>query len=167
MTTAVLALITLVAAATLVGVLWSIVRALRAESAGARLRREGVPASGTVVDNTMTSTTQRRLVFSPVVEFRTRSGQEVTAAALQTAATSWPRGATVDVSYDPTDPTRFVLAGAPSRGTLVANTLIGALVVAIMAGTVVAMYRVWWEFRYDLDRTEPTSTQTVEPGEAG
>ena len=41
MTTAVLALLTLLAAATLVGVLWSIVRALRSESQNARLRRDG------------------------------------------------------------------------------------------------------------------------------
>jgi hypothetical protein len=163
MTTAVLALITLVAAATLVGVLWSIVQALRTESSSSRLRRDGVPAAGTVVDNTMTSTTQRRLLFSPVVEFRTRSGQQVTAPAHQTAATSWPRGTSVDVSYDPEDPTRFVLAGAPPRGTLVANTLVGVLVVAIMAGAVVAMYRVWGEFRYDKGGTQPASTQPAEP----
>ena len=94
MTTWVLAAITVIAAVLLAGVLWSIVRALRAESASARLRREGVRATGTVVDNTMTSTAQRRLVFSPVVEFRALSGQQVSAAALQQAATSWPRGAT-------------------------------------------------------------------------
>jgi hypothetical protein len=164
MTTVVLALITIVAAATLVGVLWSIVHALRAESASARLRRDGVPASGTVVDNTMTSTTQRRLVFSPVVEFRTRSGEQVAAAAQQAAATSWARGATVEVRYDQADPERFVLAGAPSRGTLVANTLVGLLVVTIMAGTVIAMYTLWWQFRYDKDTPQPTSSQPAAPG---
>ena len=165
MTSAVLALITLLAAATLLGVLWSIVRALRAESSSARLRRDGVPAGGTVVDNTMTSTAQRRLLFSPVVEFHTRAGRLVTATAQQSAASSWPRGASVEVRYDPADPERFVLAGAAPRSTLVANTLVGMLVVAIMTGTVVAMYRVWWEFRYDKGNPpQPVSTQPATTG---
>jgi hypothetical protein len=161
MTTVVLGAITLVAAVTLLGVLWSIVRALRDESASARLRREGVRATGTVVDNTMTSTPQRRLVFSPVVEFRSMSGQQVSAPAQQTAATSWPRGATVEVIYDPADPGRFVLAGAPSRGHLVANTIVGLLVVGILVGTIVVMHRVWSQFRYDQGTTQPTSTQST------
>ena len=41
--------IMVMAAAVLVGVLASIVRALRAESASARLRRDGVRATGTVI----------------------------------------------------------------------------------------------------------------------
>ena len=149
MTTALLAFITLLAVVTLAGVLWSIVRALRAESASARLRRDGVRATGTVVDNTMTSTAQRRLLFAPVVEFRARSGQQVSAAALHQAATSWPRGATVEVAYDPDDPARFVLAGAPDRSHSIANTIVGLLVVTVLIGTIAAMYHVWSEFRYD------------------
>lgn len=165
MTNAVLALIALLAAATLVGVLWSIVRALRAESSNARLRRDGVPATGTVVDNTMTSTAQRRLLFSPVVEFHTRAGRLVAGTAAQSAASSWARGSTVEVRYDPDEPERFVLAGAAPRSTLVANSLVGLLVVAIMAGTVVAMYRIWWEFRYDQDNPpQPASTQPAGSG---
>ena len=169
MTPAVLALLTLLAAATLVGVLWSIVRALRSESQNARLRRDGVSASGVVVDNTMTSTAQRRLVFFPVVESRTVFGHQVTAAAQQSAASSWPKGAGVGVRYDPDEPSRFALAGAPPRSTLVTNTLVGLLVVAIMAGTVVAMYRIWWEFRYDRGDSPPqlASTQPVDPGGEG
>jgi hypothetical protein len=157
--------IMVMAAAVLVGVLASIVRALRAESASARLRRDGGRATGTVIDNTMTSTPQRRLVFSPVVEFLARSGEQVSAAAQQSAATSWPRGATVEVCYDPADPRRFVLAGAPERGRLVANTLVGLLVVGIMVGTIVAMHRVWWTFRYDQGTPQPAATQTAEPGD--
>lgn len=149
MTTAVLAFITLVAAVTLCSVLWSIVRAVRAESVNARLRRDGVQATGTVVDNTMTSTAQRRLSFSPVVEFRSLSGRTVIAAAQEQAASSWPRGANVQVSYDAEDPERFVLLGSPSRSHLVANLIVGLIVVAVMAGTILAMYHIWSEFRYD------------------
>jgi hypothetical protein len=161
MTTVVLGAITVVAALTLLGVLWSIIRALRDESASARLRRDGVHATGTVVDNTMTSTPQRRLVFSPVVEFRSMSGQQVNAPAQQSAATSWPRGTTVEVVYDPADPQRFVLVGAPSRGHLVANTIVGILVVGILLGTIVVMHRVWWQFRYDQGSPQPASTQSA------
>ena len=125
MTTLVLATLALLAAATLIGVTWSLVRAMRTEAQHAGLRRDGVRATGTVLDNTMTSTAQRRLVFSPVVEFRSRDGRTVQHAAHQVSATSWPRGATVEVAYDPGDPTRFVLAGPPERGHLVANALIG------------------------------------------
>jgi Protein of unknown function (DUF3592) len=149
MTMVVLGLITVAAAAVLLGVLWSVGAALRAESSSARLRREGVRVTGTVVDNTMTSTPQRRLLFSPVVEFHSLGGARVTAAAQQQAASSWARGTAVDVCYDPVDPHRFVLAGPPARGHLIANVVVGLLVVTIMLGTIVAMYRVWSEFRYD------------------
>ena len=160
MTTLVLATIALVAAAVLIGVLWSLVRAMRAESSNAALRRDGVRVTGTVLDNTMTSTAQRRLLFSPVVEFRARDGRAVSHAAQQVSATSWPRGATVEVAYDPEDPTRFVLAGPPERGHLIANTLIGIVVVAIMAGTVLVTYQVWDQFRHDKGgQPQPTSTQ--------
>jgi Protein of unknown function (DUF3592) len=120
-TTLVLAMIALVAAAVLIGVTWSLVRAMRMESSSAALRRDGARATGTVLDNTMTSTPQRRLLFSPVVEFRAGDGRRIAQAALQSSATSWPRGATVEVAYDPADPTRFVLAGPPERGHVVAN----------------------------------------------
>ena len=160
MTTIVLATIALVAAAVLIGVVWSLIRAMRAESASASLRREGVRVTGTVLDNTMTSTAQRRLVFSPVVEFRARDGRPVSHAAQQVSATSWPRGATVEVAYDPADPTRFVLAGSPERGHLVANTVIGMVVAAIMLGTVVVTYQIWDQFRHDKgDQPQPASSQ--------
>lgn len=160
MTSLVLASIALIAAVILVGVLTSIVRNLRTEKANSHLRRDGIVATGTVVDNTMTSTPQRRLTFCPVVEFRTGGGHLVIAAAQQSAASSWPRGATVEVRYDAEDPSRFVLAGAPTRSQLVANTIVGLLVVAIMAGTVLGMYQVWWKFRYDQDRpASAVSTQ--------
>jgi len=158
-TTLVLAAITFFAAVVLVGVMWSLVTAMRTESANAALRRDGVRATGTVVDNTMTSTPQRRLVFSPVVEFRSRDGRPIQQPALQVSATSWPRGATVEVAYDPGDPTRFVLAGPPERGHLIANTFIGLVVVAIMAGTMVITYQVWDQFRHDKGgEPQPTST---------
>lgn len=160
MTTLVLAMIALVAAAVLIGVTWSLVRAMRVESSNAALRRDGARATGTVLDNTMTSTPQRRLLFSPVVEFRAGDGRRISQAAQQSSATSWPRGATVEVAYDPADPTRFVLAGPPERGHVVANALIGIAVVAIMAGTMVVTYKIWDEFRHDKGiQPEPAATQ--------
>ena len=164
MTTVALGVIMALAAMVLVGVLWSIVRALLTESAHARLRRDGVQVSGTVVDNQMISTPQRRLVFAPVVEFRALSGQSVSGPAQQTAATSWPRGATVEVSYDGADPNRFVLAGPPPRGQLVANTIVGLLVVAILVGSIIVMNRIWWQFRYDQGHPQPASTQSAPTG---
>lgn len=163
MTTLVLATITLFAAAVLVGVMWSLFAAMRAESANARLRRDGVRSTGTVLDNTMTSTAQRRLVFSPVVEFRSRDGRPVQQAAQQVSATSWPRGATVEVAYDPQDPTRFVLAGPPERGHLAANAFIGLVVVAVMVGTMVITYQIWDQFRQDRGgQPQPAATQPVD-----
>jgi hypothetical protein len=162
-TTLVLAMIALVAATVLVGVLWSLVRAMRAESSNAALRREGVQVTGTVLDNTMTSTPQRRLLFSPVVEFRARDGRRISQAAQQSSATSWPRGASVEVAYDPSEPTRFVLAGPPARGHMVANALIGIVVVAIMAGTMVVTYQIWDQFRHDKgSQPQPVSTQPAQ-----
>ena len=161
MTTLVLATIALVAAAVLIGVTWSLVRAMRVESSNAALRRDGVRVTGTVVDNMMTSTAQRRLLFSPVVEFRARDGRPVSHAAQQVSATSWPRGATVEVAYDPADPTRFVLAGPPERGHLIANALIGIVVVAFMAGAVVVTYQIWDQFRHDKGgQSQPASDQS-------
>ena len=163
MTTLVLATISLIAAAVLVGVMWSLVAAMRAESANAALRREGVRATGTVIDNTMTSTAQRRLLFSPVVEFRARDGRPVHAAAQQVSATSWARGSSVEVAYDPNDPTRFVLGGPPARGHLVANALITIVVVTVMAGTMVVTYQIWDQFRDDEGgRPQPASTQPAD-----
>ena len=165
MTTLVLATIAVLAAAVLVGVLWSLVRTMRAEGANAILRRDGVQATGTVVDNTMTSTPQRRLLFSPVVEFRAQDGRLISDVAQQSAATSWPRGANVDVAYDPTDPTRFVLTGPPERGHLVANALVGAVVVVIMTGTMVLTYQLWDQFRHDKGSApEPASSQSADTG---
>jgi len=164
-TTLVLAMIAVLAAAVLVGVPWSLVRTMRAEGANAVLRRDGVQATGTVVDNTMTSTPQRRLLFSPVVEFRAQDGRLISDVAQQSAATSWPRGANVDVAYDPMDPTRFVLTGPPERGHLVANALIGAVVVVIMTGTMVLTYQLWDQFRHDKGSApEPASSQSADTG---
>jgi hypothetical protein len=161
-TTLVLATIALFAAAVLIGVMWSLIRAMRVESTNAALRREGVRVTGTVLDNTMTSTAQRRLLFSPVVEFRARDGRPISAAAQQVSATSWPRGATVEVAYDPQDPTRFVLAGPPERGRLIANALIGVVVAAIMVGTVVVTYQIWDQFRHDKSgEPQPASSQPL------
>lgn len=160
MTTLVLGVVGAVALLALVTVLWSLVAAWRAESSATRLRRDGVPATGTVVDNLMTSTPQRRLVFCPVVEFLARSGHLVTAPAQQSAATSWPRGATVEVAYDPEDPTRFVLAGPAQRGRVLVNAVLGVVVVAILLGTMVGMARIWWEFRYDQGTPQPAGTYT-------
>jgi hypothetical protein len=159
-TTLVLGLVGAVALVVLGAVLWSLVAALRAESSANRLRRSGVHATGTVVDNLMISTPQRRLVFSPVVEFLARSGHQVSAPAQQVAASSWPRGATVEVAYDPEDPTRFVLAGPAQRGRLLVNTLLGVVVVVILLGTMTVMARVWWEFRHDQGTPQPV----VSPG---
>jgi len=167
-TTLVLATIAVLAAAVLVGVLWSLVRTMRAEGANAILRRDGVLATGTVVDNTMTSTPQRRLLFSPVVEFRAQDGRVISAVARQSAATSWPRGANVDVAYDPQDPTHFVLSGPPERGHLVANAVIGTVVVAIMAGTMVLTYQLWDQFRHDKGMApQPASSQPTGAGAGG
>jgi hypothetical protein len=159
-TTLVLATIALFAAVVLIGVLWSLIRAMRVESSKAALRREGVRVTGTVLDNTMTSTAQRRLLFSPVVEFRARDGRSISQTAQQVSATSWPRGATVEVAYDPDDPSRFVLAGPADRGHLIANALIGVAVAAIMVGTVVVTYQVWDQFRHDKGGLpQPASSQ--------
>lgn len=163
MTTLVLATLALIAAVTLIGVMWSLVRAMRAEARHAGLRRDGVRATGTVLDNTMTSTAQRRLLFSPVVEFRSRDGRTIQHAADQVSATSWPRGATVEVAYDPADPTRFVLAGPAQRGQVVANAFIGLVVIAIMAGTMVVTYQVWDQFRHDRGgQPQPASTSPAD-----
>ncbi len=159
MTAVLLATIAIFAAVVLGGVLWSLVRAMRAESDGARLRREGVQATGTVIDNTMTSTAQRRLLFHPVVEFHAVDGRRISGPAMQSAATSWPRGATVQVAYDPAAPTRFVLASPPERQGLVANVLVGAVVIAFMLATMAVTFGLWEQFRHDRGlSTEPAST---------
>jgi hypothetical protein len=167
-TTFVLATIALLAAAALIGVTWSLVKATRTETEHARLRRDGVRATGTVLDNTMTSTPQRRLLFSPVVEFHSRDGHTVEAAAQQVSATSWPRGATVEVAYDPADPARFVLAGPPERAHLVANAVIGIVVVGLLAGTMVVTYQIWDQFRHDRGgQPQPTSTVPADVAPTG
>lgn len=160
MTTLVLAIIALVAGLVLVGVLWTLIATIVSESANAALRRDGEHATGTVVDNTMTSTARRQLLFSPVVEFQAHDGRSINEPALQVSATSWPRGATVEVAYDPADPTRFVLAGPPARGHLVANAVIALIIIAVMAMTMVAMYQVWDRFRTDaVDQTQSAALQ--------
>ena len=168
MTAVLLAAIALFAALVLAGVLWSLIGAIRAESAGARLRREGVQATGTVIDNTMTSTPQRRLIFHPVVEFHCVDGSVISAPARQSAATSWPRGASVQVAYDPAEPTRFVLAGSPERPGLVASTLVGLVVVLFMIGTMAVTFGLWEQFRHDRGTpTEPASSSRTTRGSAG
>lgn len=164
MTTVVLATITAIAVSILVGVLVSLARAMRPETATARLRREGLRAFGTVVDNSMTSTAQQNLAFAPIVEFRAHSGREIRAAALQRAATMWPRGMTVEVAYDAERPERFVLTGAPPRGPWVANLVVALIVVLVLVGSMVAMYHLWWKFRYDRDDPgEPTGVGASHP----
>jgi hypothetical protein len=159
-TTLVLATIALVPAAVLCSVMWSLARAMREESSNAALRRDGVRVRGTVLDNTMTSRAQRRLLFSPVVEFPARDARSVSSAAKKVSATSWPKGATVELAYDAEDPTRFVLAGPPEPGYLIANAMIGVVVVAIMAGTVLVTYQIGDEFRHDKgSEPQPASTQ--------
>lgn len=153
MTTVVLAIIAGTFAVTLLAVLLSTVRALGAGPAKARLRRDGVRATGTVVDNALTATPQRRVLFSPVVQFRSRSGEQVRGAAQQASARSWPRGATVEIVYDPADPGSFVLAGRPEHGHLVGNAIVGLVIAAVLAGTMLVMYHIWDTYRYD--RNEP------------
>ncbi|MGB7964374.1 MAG: DUF3592 domain-containing protein, partial [Propionicimonas sp.] len=134
MATVVLAIIAGAFAVTLLAVLWSTVRALGVGATSARLRRNGVRATGMVVDNALASTPQRRVLFSPVVQFRAHSGQHVHGAAQQASASSWPRGATVEIVYDPADPRQFVLAGRPERGHRIGNVIVGLVIAAILAG---------------------------------
>ena len=136
--TVMLAMVTLLAGLVLIAVLASTVRALAMASANSRLRRDGVRATGTVVDNTMTSTPQRQLLFSPVVEFHARTGELVSAPAQQRAARSWPRGSTVEIAYDPAEPYRFVLAGEPVETGVVVAVDRSASVHWAMEGTALA-----------------------------
>lgn len=149
MTTAILAGFLAVAAAALLTVLWSLVRSVLAGSAGARLRRRGLPATGTVIGNSLIESGPRQVAFSPVVEFHDHGGQRVSARAQQTSATSWPLGTTVDVAYDAQDPHRFVLAGGAQGNQLLANLLVAILVLAVLIGTIVTMYLLWWHFGID------------------
>lgn len=160
----VLAIIAGTFAVTLLAVLWSTLRTLGAGPTSARLRRDGARATGVVVDNALVSTPQRRVLFSPVVQFRAPSGEQVHCAAQQASARSWPRGATVEIVYDPADPHRFVLAGPPERGHLAGNAIVGVVIAAVLAGTMLVMYHIWDTYRYD--RTEPR-TPAVTDGARG
>jgi hypothetical protein len=121
-------------------------------------------ATGVVVDNEMTTNPHRRLVFSPVVEFRSAAGHTIHATAHQQAVTSWPRGAAVEVAYDPQDPQHFVLASSASRNEALANAVVALLVVGIIVGTMVGMYHLWEQFRYDRnDPAQPSGTGDATP----
>lgn len=151
-------------AVTLMAVLWSTIRPLGTGRSTARLRRDGVRAAGVVVDNALASTAQRRVLFSPVVQFRAMSGQQVHCAAQQSSARSWPEGAAVEVVYDPADPNRFVLAGPPERDHLMGNAIVGVVIAVVLAGTMLAMYHVWDTYRYD--RSEPPTPVATEGARA-
>ena len=123
------------------------------------------PSTGTVLLPGSGSTGEN--IAQAMNAWQTATGQAVSAPAHQQAASSWARGSTVQVCYDPADPERFVLAGPTSRSHLVANVIVGALVVAIMAGTILAMIHVWSEFRYDRagrPDSAPVTTTRLEPG---
>jgi Protein of unknown function (DUF3592) len=149
MTTAILAGCVTVAAVALLTVLWSLVRSVLVGAPDARLRRRGLQATGTVVGNSLVQADSRRVGFSPVVEFHSHGGLHVSAPAQQTSAASWPLGSTVDIAYDAEDPQRFVLADEARDTPLLGNLVVAILVLAVLIGTVVTMYLLWWHFGVD------------------
>ena len=55
-----------------------------------------------------------------------------------------------------------MLVGPPERGHLVANAVVGLVVVAIMAATMVITYQIWDQFRHDKGpQPQPVSTTPV------
>lgn len=87
-----------------------------------------VPATGVVVGHesgSMSSDGGVTLQY-PVVRFLDAQGREQHGRALTTA--SWqrhPEGSSVGLRYDPRDPRRVMVDGAPSNSTV--NTLVGAI----------------------------------------
>jgi Protein of unknown function (DUF3592) len=144
--TVVFGFIILVAAAIGVFGLVSIVRGVLALGRSRRLAESGQAAMGTIVDNQMQSHQQARvagqaaygsysyMTFRPVVAFRTQMGQEIVAAAPTSSRTSYIKGTTVQIRYNPDDPTQMEITSGRGKGS-------GGMV-AIVTGIVAVVFVV-------------------------
>jgi hypothetical protein len=100
------------------------------------LAAAGYRAVGVVVDNQLISH-HEHLTFRPVVSFRTASGEDVTTAVGQSSYRSHVVGTSVEVVYDPRQPTRADLAvGYRSQGVA---AVVGGAVFAVFAGVMLVV----------------------------
>jgi Protein of unknown function (DUF3592) len=128
--------------------LFAIVRGALDLSRSRRLRENGTRTSGTVVDNQIEShrtagqpgtagrpgTASRTwFTFRPAVRFRTMDGREITAIGPASSNRSFVAGTTVELIYDPENPTRIELTEGQGRGSGGAAKLVGGAVAVVFA----------------------------------
>jgi hypothetical protein len=116
-------------------VVWGVLRLRRSR----RLAQQGRAATGVVVDNQTTSHSRgggrgSYVTFRPVIEYRTEMGQQVTAVGPVGTRTSFVKGATVGLRYDPEHPEQVELVSGAGRGSGgVAAIVIGLALAAVAA----------------------------------
>src|SRR3954469_3415152 len=98
-----------------------IVAAARMRRGDRRFGRTAARATGTVVGVRWRGGDTPSAV--PVVRFTLPDGRAIEAQSGYGARTAPPEGSTVDVLYDPNDPTRFELPGARATGAFLAVVL--------------------------------------------
>jgi hypothetical protein len=101
--------VSLIAGIPLLAGIGMIVYSLNAQKRARHLRSVGVPASGVVVDNQMTSWSEGRVTFSPVITFQTAEGRELTVVSQQSSHRSYVKGSPVELRYDPERPEKVIL----------------------------------------------------------
>jgi hypothetical protein len=79
-----------------------------------RLRKVGISVTATVVDNQLIGGTEGRLMFAPVIVYRTREGREIKTAASHQSYKSYIAGSAIEVLYDPDQPDRVLVPGQSS-----------------------------------------------------
>jgi hypothetical protein len=101
-------------------------------------RGAGTSVVATIVDNQSQSLANGRMVFRPVVEFRTAANKKVRAVGGGASSRSYVTGTTLPVVYDPEDPQRILAGTSASSKYVVGGTMLvvfgaGALALVVWA----------------------------------
>jgi hypothetical protein len=128
-----------------IGVLM-IFRGFAALGRSRQLADSGQQTTATIVDTQMTSHratgnqqmgtySSSYMTFKPVVQYRTQMGQVVTAVGPTSTRTSFVKGTTVPIRYNPDDPSQIELLSGMGRGSGgVARIAVGIFFVVFVIG---------------------------------
>src|SRR5262245_38569221 len=111
-----------------------------------QLAASGQQTTATIVDTQMTSHratgnqqmgtySSSYMTFKPVVQYRTQMGQVVTAVGPASTRTSFVKGTTVPIRYNPDDPSQIELLSGMGKGSGgLAGVVIGIFLVVFTIG---------------------------------
>lgn len=121
----------------LLGAIGMVAAGVRSRLTEPELRRTGEGAVGTIVDSRSTTDESGRVVYHPVVTFRTQRGRSVRAVGDTVSVRPFPTDKAIAVVYDPRKPQTVLTGPARSRTYIVGGVVFAVIALALVVAAFV------------------------------